>query len=132
MSMNDPIADFLTRIRNAQQARHRWTDIPSSNLKLRMALLLKLEGFVKDFVIIEDDKQNVLRVYLKYASNGSPVINGLTRVSRPGRRHYVPADSLPRVRNGLGMAILTTSRGVITDKQAKAERVGGEVLCHVW
>jgi len=132
MSMNDPIADFLTRIRNAQQARHRWTDIPSSNLKLRMALLLKLEGFVKDFVIVEDDKQNVLRVYLKYTSDGSPVIKGLTRISRPGRRHYVPADSLPRVRNGLGVAILTTSRGVITDKQAKTERVGGEVLCHVW
>ncbi|MCF7921338.1 MAG: 30S ribosomal protein S8 [Candidatus Marinimicrobia bacterium] len=132
MSMNDPIADFLTRIRNAQQANHRWTDIPSSNLKLRMALLLKLEGFIKDFVIIEDDKQNMLRVYLKYTAKGSPVIAGLTRISRPGRRHYVPADNLPRVRNGLGIAILTTSRGVITDKQAKKERVGGEVLCHVW
>lgn len=132
MSMSDPIADLLTRIRNAQQARHRWTDIPSSNLKLRMALLLKLEGFIKDFVIVEDEKQNVLRVYLKYTSNGSPVIGGLTRISRPGRRHYVAADNLPRVRNGLGIAILTTSRGVITDKQAKKERVGGEVLCHVW
>jgi len=132
MSMSDPIADLLTRIRNAQQAKHRWTDIPSSNLKLRMALLLKLEGFVKDFVIIEDDKQNILRVYLKYTSNGSPVIGGLTRISRPGRRQYVSADKLPRVRNGLGIAILTTSRGVITDKQAKRERVGGEVLCHVW
>ena len=132
MSMNDPIADFLTRIRNGQQAGHRWTDIPSSNLKLRMALLLKLEGYIKDFVIVEDDKQNVLRVYLKYTAKGSPVITGLTRISRPGRRHYVPADNLPRVRNGLGIAILTTSRGVVTDKQAKKERVGGEVLCHVW
>jgi len=123
--MNDPIADFLTRIRNAQQANHRWTDIPSSNLKLRMALLLKLEGFIKDFVIIEDDKQNMLRVYLKYTAKGSPVIAGLTRISRPGRRHYVPADNLPRVRNGLGIAILTTSRGVITDKQAKKAGVAG-------
>jgi len=132
MSMNDPVADFLTRIRNAQQAGHRWTDIPASNLKLRMALLLKLEGFVKDFVVIEDDKQNVLRVYLKYSSDGTPVIGGLTRISRPGRRLYASADNLPRVRNGLGIAILTTSRGVITDKQAKKERIGGEVLCHVW
>ncbi len=132
MSMSDPVADFLTRIRNAQQAGHRWTDIPSSNLKLRMALLLKLEGYIKDFVIVEDDMQNVLRIYLKYTAKGSPVIAGLTRISRPGRRHYVPADNLPRVRNGLGIAILTTSRGVITDKQAKRERVGGEVLCHVW
>jgi small subunit ribosomal protein S8 len=130
--MSDPVADFLTRIRHAPQAGHRWTDIPSSNLKLRMALLLKLEGFIKDFVIVEDDMQNVLRVYLKYTAKGSPVIAGLTRISRPGRRHYVPADNLPRVRNGLGIAILTTSRGVITDKQAKRERVGGEVLCPVW
>lgn len=132
MSMTDPIADLLTRIRNAQQARHRWTDIPSSNLKLRVALLLKLEGFIKDFVVVEDDKQNLLRVYLKYTPDGDGVITGITRVSRPGRREYVTADNLPRVRNGLGIAILTTSKGVITEKQARKERIGGEVLCHVW
>ena len=132
MSMTDPIADFITRIRNAQQARHRWTDIPSSNLKVRMALLLKLEGFIKDFVIVEDDKQNILRVYLKYTPDGAGVIAGLKRVSRPGRREYVTADKLPRVRNGLGIAILTTSKGVITEKQARKERLGGEVLCEVW
>jgi len=132
MSMSDPIADFLTRIRNAQQAHHRWTDIPSSNLKVRIALLLKLEGFIKDFVIIEDDKQNLLRVYIKYANDGTPVINGLKRISRPGRREYVSADNLPRVRNGLGVAILTTSKGVVTEKQARKENIGGEVLCYVW
>ena len=125
MSMTDPIADLLTRIRNAQQARHRWTDVP-------IALLLKLEGFIKDFVIVEDDKQNILRVYLKYGPEGTGVITGVTRISRPGRREYVTADNLPRVRNGLGIAILTTSRGVITEKQARKERIGGEVLCHVW
>jgi len=132
MSMSDPIADFLTRIRNAQQAHHRWTDIPSSNLKVRIALLLKLEGFIKDFVIVEDDKQNMLRVYIKYTTDGTPVINGLKRISRPGRREYVSADNLPRVRNGLGVAILTTSKGVVTEKQARKENIGGEVLCYIW
>ncbi len=132
MSMSDPIADFLTRIRNGQMAGHRWTDIPSSNLKVRMALLLKLEGYVKDFVLIEDEKQNVLRVYLKYDTDGAPVIRGLSRVSRPGRRSYTSAHDLPRVRNGLGIAILTTSKGVITEKQARKENIGGEVLCYVW
>jgi len=132
MSMSDPIADFLTRIRNAQMAGHRWTDIPASKLKVRMALLLKLEGFVKDFVLIDDSKQNLLRVYLKYDADGAPVIRGLTRVSRPGRREYASADKLPRVRNGLGIAILTTSKGVVTEKQARKENLGGEVLCYVW
>lgn len=132
MSMTDPIADFLTRIRNASAARHRWVDIPASNLKVRMAVLLKLEGYIKDFVLVEDDKQNILRIYLRYSPDGDPVIERLQRVSKPGRRHYVNAGQLPRVRNGLGVAILTTSRGVITDKQARKERVGGEVLCYIW
>lgn len=132
MSMTDPIADFLTRVRNASAARHRWVDIPASNLKVRIAVLLKLEGYVKDFVLVEDDKQNILRIYLRYSPDGDPVIERLQRVSKPGRRHYVNAGQLPRVRNGLGVAILTTSRGVITDKQARKERVGGEVLCYIW
>ncbi|MCF7802529.1 MAG: 30S ribosomal protein S8 [Candidatus Marinimicrobia bacterium] len=132
MSMTDPIADFLTRIRNASAARHRWVDIPAANLKVRIAVLLKLEGYIKDFVLVEDDKQNILRIYLRYSPDGGPVIERMQRVSKPGRRHYVNAGQLPRVRNGLGVAILTTSRGVITDKQARKERVGGEVLCYIW
>lgn len=132
MSMTDPIADFLTRIRNASMAQHRWVDVPSSNLKVRMAVLLKLEGYIKDFVLVEDPIQNILRMYLRYTPDGKPVFARLERVSKPGRRHYVNAGKLPRVRNGLGIAILTTSRGVITDKQARRERVGGEVLCYIW
>ncbi len=132
MSMTDPIADFLTRIRNASAARHRWVDIPASNLKIRIAVLLKLEGFIKDFVIVEDSKQNQIRMYLRYTADDKPVIETLQRVSKPGRRHYVNADQLPKVRNGLGVAILTTSRGVVTDKQARKERIGGEVLCYIW
>lgn len=132
MSMTDPIADFLTRLRNASAARHRWVDIPASNLKVRIAVLLKLEGYIKDFVLVEDNKQNILRLYLRYTPDGDPVIGRLQRVSKPGRRHYVNAGQLPRVRNGLGVAILTTSRGVITDKQARKEHVGGEVLCYIW
>ncbi|HCW75806.1 MAG TPA: 30S ribosomal protein S8 [Candidatus Marinimicrobia bacterium] len=132
MSMTDPIADFLTRIRNASMASHRWVDVPASNLKVRMAVLLKLEGYIKDFVLVEDPIQNILRMYLRYTPDGKPVFASLQRVSKPGRRHYVNAGQLPRVRNGLGIAILTTSRGVITDKQARRERVGGEVLCYIW
>jgi small subunit ribosomal protein S8 len=132
MSMNDPVADFLTRIRNAQQARHRWADIPSSNLKTRMALLLKLEGFIKDFVLIEGGHFLTIRVYLKYSPSGEGVIKGIDRISKPGLRKYVGADKLPRVLNGMGIAILTTSKGVITNKQARKERVGGEILCQVW
>lgn len=132
MSMTDPIADFLTRIRNASAARHRWVDIPASNLKIRIAVLLKLEGFIKDFVIVEDSKQNQIRMYLRYTTDDKPVIEALQRISKPGRRLYVNADQLPKVRNGLGVAILTTSRGVVTDKQARKERIGGEVLCYIW
>ena len=132
MSMSDPIADFLTQIRNAAQANHRWVDIPASNLKKRMALLLKREHFIKDFLVIEDNKQDVIRVYLKYDRDGRSVIEELKRVSTPGRRRYVNADEIPRVRNGRGIAVLTTSRGVMTDKQARVMGIGGEVLCYVW
>jgi len=132
MSMSDPIADYLTQIRNALQAKHRWVDIPASNLKKRMTLLLKREHFVKDFYVIEDGKQDLIRIFLKYDREGNGVIEGLERVSRPGRRYYVSSDEIPRVRNGLGVAVLTTSRGVMTDKQARAMGVGGEVICNVW
>jgi len=132
MSMSDPISDYLTRIRNAAQARHRWVDIPASNLKKRMSILLKRENFIKDFFIIEDDKQDLIRIFLKYDRDGNSVIEGLQRISRPGRRRYVNSDDIPRVRNGLGVAVLTTSNGVMTDKQARVMGVGGEILCYVW
>ena len=132
MSMSDPIADYLTRVRNALQAKHRWTDIPASNMKKRLSLLLKQENFIKDFYVIEDDKQDIIRVFLKYDRDGAGVIEGLHRISRPGRRRYVNADQLPRVRNGLGVAVLTTSKGLMTYKQARVMGIGGEVICHVW
>ena len=132
MSMSDPIADLLTRIRNALQADKRWVDVPASNLKKRVCLILKEEHFIRDFVLVTDDKQGMLRIFLIYDHKGEPVIEGITRVSRPGRRIYRSAKNLPRVRGGLGVAILTTSRGVISDKMARRLNVGGEVLCQVW
>ena len=132
MPVTDPIADFLTRIRNAQMAGHRWVDVPASNLKKRIALILKHERFIRDFIIIEDGKQGIIRLFLKYTKDGQPVIAGLKRISKPGRRIYVPADKVPRVLGGLGIAILSTSKGVITDKVARKENVGGEVLCYIW
>ena len=132
MPVTDPIADFLTRIRNAQMAGRRWVDVPASNLKKRIALILKHERFIRDFIIIEDGKQEIIRLFLKYTKDGQPVIAGLKRISKPGRRIYVPADKVPRVLGGLGIAILSTSKGVITDKVARKENVGGEVLCYIW
>ena len=132
MSVTDPIADFLTRIRNAKSASHRWVDIPASNLKKRMALILKREGYIKDLILIDDGKQGILRLFLKYDEDGNNVIDGLRRVSKPGRRVYVSSGNIPRVLNGLGVAILSTPKGVITDKQARKRNVGGEVLCYVW
>ena len=130
--MTDPIADMLTRIRNALKARKEEVDIPSSNLKKRIAEVLKEEGFIKGFRVIPDGKQGILRVFLKYDEQGSPVISGLQRVSKPGRRVYVGKEEIPRVMGGLGVAILTTSRGVMTDREAKKVGVGGEVICYVW
>ncbi len=130
--MTDPIADMLTRIRNALQARKEEVDIPSSNLKRKIAEVLKEEGFIKGFKVIPDGKQGVLRVFLKYDEEGLPVISGLKRVSKPGRRVYVSREEIPRVMGGLGIAILTTSRGVMTDKKARKVGVGGEVICYVW
>lgn len=132
MSMSDPIADLLTRIRNAQRSDKRWVDVPSSNLKKRICLILKQEHFIRDFILVADNKQGMLRIFLNYDRNREPVIEGIARISCPGRRVYVTAKDLPRVRGGLGIAIITTSKGVISDKIARRLNVGGEVICHVW
>ncbi|MDX1566400.1 MAG: 30S ribosomal protein S8 [Longimicrobiales bacterium] len=131
MMMTDPIADMLTRIRNAGKAGHRWVDMPPSKLKVEIARLLKEQYYVFDYKVLDDGRHGVLRVYLKY-HDGEPVIRHMERVSRPGRRRYVGKDDIPRVRNGLGMAILSTSHGVLSDRTARAEGVGGEVMALVW
>jgi small subunit ribosomal protein S8 len=130
--ISDPIADFLTRIRNASRAEHEKVDIPSSKLKLRMAEILKDEGFIKNFRIIEDNKQGMLRVYLKYGVGSEKIISGIVRVSRPGRRIYVTKDKIPTILGGMGVAILSTSAGVMTDRQVRKQHLGGEVLAYVW
>lgn len=132
MAMTDPIADFLTRIRNANMVRHNSVDIPASKIKRNMAEVLKREGFVSRVEYIEDDNQGVIRVYLKYGKDNQRVISGLKRISKPGLRSYVKSDDVPKVLNGLGIAIISTSNGVITDKEARAQKVGGEVLAYVW
>lgn len=132
MSMTDPIADMLTRIRNAQQAAHPVVSIPRSKIKLALATLLEQEGFIDGFSEAEEADRPTLKVFLKYGSDERGVIRGLERVSKPSRRIYVGRDELPRVRNGLGVAILTTSRGILTDAQARSAGVGGEIICHVW
>ncbi len=132
MSMTDPIADFLTRIRNAQSAEKNWVDIPASNLKKRIAFVLKEEKFIRDIILIQDNKQNMLRIFLNYDYGKKPVIHGIQRFSKPGCRRYVVADNIPRVLNGMGVSILSTSKGVVSDKKAKLLNVGGEVLCQVW
>ena len=129
---SDPIADLLTRIRNASNAEHEKVDIPSSRLKVRMAEILKDEGFIKNFRVLDDDKQGTLRVYLKYGPGNEKVISGLVRVSTPGRRVYVGHDKIPTILGGMGVALVSTSRGVLTDRDARKERVGGEVLAYVW
>ena len=129
---SDPIADFLTRIRNASRAEHEKVDIPASKLKVRMAEILKDEGFIKNFRVIEDNKQGMLRVYLKYGAGNERIISGIVRVSRPGRRIYVAKDKIPSILGGMGIAILSTSSGVMTDRQVKKQRLGGEVLAYVW
>ena len=128
----DPIADLLTRIRNASNAEHEKVDIPSSRLKVRIAELLKDEGFIKNFRVLDDDKQGTLRVYLKYGAGAEKVISGLVRISTPGRRVYVTHDKIPSILGGMGVALLSTSRGVLTDRDARKEHVGGEVLAYVW
>lgn len=131
MSMTDPIADMLTRIRNASRAEHKIVDIPASNLKTSIAKTLYSRGFIRGFRLIEDEKQGMLRVYLAYR-NDQPLIVGLRRISKPGCRVYTDADNIPRVMGGKGVAVLTTPRGVLTDAEARKQHVGGEVLLHVW
>ena len=131
MPVTDPISDFLTRIRNAVKAKKKHVEIPSSKMKVGLAEILKSNKFIKDYNVIEDNKQNILRVHLQYV-NGAPSITGLRRISTPGLRQYVDKDNPPRVLGGLGISILSTPKGLLTDKQAKKESVGGEVICHVW
>ncbi|MDE2761716.1 MAG: 30S ribosomal protein S8 [Gemmatimonadota bacterium] len=129
--MTDPIADMLTRIRNAGGAGHRWADIPLSKLKVEVARLLKENAFVHDYKVLNDGRHGIVRVYLKYY-DGRHVIRRIERVSRPGWRRYVGVDGIPRIRNGLGMAVLSTSKGLLSDRGARDARVGGEVLAVVW
>lgn len=131
MTMTDPVADYLTRLRNALQAGHKRVDVPSSNLKREMTKLLVEHQYVAGFTEIKETAQGVIRIQLKYQDT-RPVIAGLKRVSRPGLRKYVDADAIPRVLGGLGIAIISTSRGLMTDRQARDARVGGEVLCEIW
>jgi len=130
--MTDPIADMLTRLRNAGQAGHRWADMPVSRMKVEIARLLGENHFVFGYKVLDDGAHGVLRVYLKYRDEGRPIIRHIERFSSPGRRRYVGREDIPRVRNGLGMAILSTSRGVLSDRTAREEGVGGEVLAIVW
>lgn len=132
MSMTDPIADMLTRIRNGIQARHERVELPASKLKVEIARILKDEGFISNFKLVEGEIQGTLRISLKYASNGEPVIHGIERISRPGRRVYRNKAEIPRVLGGLGLAIVSTSKGVLSGSEAAASGVGGEVLCQVW
>ena len=129
--MTDPIADFFTRIRNGLMVHHNSIEMPSSKMKVRIAEILKEEGFIKKFHVREDNKQGILKLHLKY-HNGDPAIRGIRRVSKPGRRTYVSSRSIPKVLSGLGIAIITTSSGVITDQLCREKGVGGEVLGHVW
>lgn len=131
MVMTDPIADMLTRIRNAQQARHETVDIPSSKMKIQIAEILKEEGFIADFSVNGDVKK-VITITLKYGANNEKVISGIKRISKPGLRVYANGENLPRVLNGLGIAIISTSQGVMTDKNARAKHIGGEVIAYVW
>ncbi|MBT3796638.1 MAG: 30S ribosomal protein S8 [Candidatus Marinimicrobia bacterium] len=134
MSMTDPVADMLTRIRNGMSVDKRFVDIPSSNLKKRIAFVLKQENYIEDFMFVEnkDNIKSLIRIFLKYDNRGKAVITGIERVSKPGRRIYVGGDQIPRVLDGLGIAILSTSKGVISNKAAKRMHIGGEVLCNIW
>ena len=132
MSMNDPLADMLTRIRNAVMVKFDSVDMPCSNLKKGVAEILKQEGYIKDYAVVEQGSQPVLKIDLKYDDHHQGVITGLRRVSTPGRRLYVKHDAIGKVMSGLGVAILSTSKGIMTDSTARAQKVGGEILCHIW
>ena len=132
MTMTDPIADMLTRIRNANMVKHETVDVPASNMKKELSRILLEEGFIRGYDVIEDGKQGIIRIQLKYGQTGERVISGLKRISKPGMRVYADKHEVPRVLNGLGISIISTSKGILTDKQARKENVGGEVICYVW
>ena len=130
--LTDPIADMLTRIRNANKARFEKVDVPSSHLKASVVRLLKREGYIKDFKVFNDNNKKTLRIFLRYDEQNQPIITGLKRVSRPGLRIYARKDTIPSVMSGLGLAILSTSKGVVTDREARSLKAGGEILCFIW
>jgi small subunit ribosomal protein S8 len=132
MSMSDPVANMLTKIRNGIMASHDTVDVPSSRLRVNIAKILKSEGFIKNYKIISDRGQGIIKIFLKYDESGEPIISGLKRVSKPSCRVYARNDKIPMVQNGFGINILSTSKGVITDKQARKMKVGGEILCAIW
>jgi len=132
MVMSDPIADMLTRIRNANLVRHETVEMPASNVKKQIAEILKREGFIRDAEYVDDNKQGLIRIFLKYGPNNERVITGLKRISKPGLRVYTKASEVPRVLGGLGIAIISTSKGIVTDKEARQSKNGGEVLAYVW
>lgn len=130
--MTDPIADMLTRIRNATLIKREQVEMPASKIKVEIARILKEEGYIRDYTFIEDDKQGILRLYLKYGANKEQVVSGLRRISKPGLRVYASHDELPRVLGGLGVAIISTSKGLMTDRDARGAKIGGEVMCYIW
>lgn len=132
MVMTDPIADFLTRIRNGNMVMHETVEVPGSKIKMSIANIMKEEGYIKDYEYIEDGKQGIIRIYLKYGPNKQKVITGMKRISKPGLRVYVKKDEIPRVLGGLGTAVISTSQGLMTDKKARKEGLGGEVVCYIW
>ncbi len=132
MSMTDPIADMLTRIRNANMVGHESVDIPASKMKKSIAGILLEEGYIKGYDVIEDNKQGIIRVQMKYGANKEKVITGIKKISKPGLRVYAKKEEIPKVLGGLGIAIISTSKGIITDKEARKQNVGGEVICYVW
>ncbi|ABK17256.1 30S ribosomal protein S8 [Syntrophobacter fumaroxidans] len=132
MAVSDPIADFLNRIKNGQKARFDKVDIPASRMKASLSRILKEEGYIKNFKLIKDDKQGIIRVQIKYGEHREGAITGIKRVSRPGCRVYVGHDEIPRVMNGMGIGIVSTSKGIMTDRQARKEGIGGELLCSIW
>ena len=132
MTMTDPIADMLTRIRNANMVRHEKLEVPASNVKKEIAEILKREGFIRDVEYVEDNKQGIIRIFLKYGKDNERVITGLKRISKPGLRVYAKTNEVPKVLNGLGIALVSTSNGVLTDKEARAKQAGGEILAYVW
>lgn len=132
MVMTDPVADLLTRIRNGNMVMHETVEVPGSKIKLSIARLMQEEGYIKDYEFVEDGKQGIIRIYLKYGPNKKKVITGIKRISKPGLRVYVKKDEIPRVLGGLGTAVISTSKGLMTDKSARKQGLGGEVICYIW